>query len=81
MLEHCGLEWDDRCLNFYKTRRVVQTASVIQVRKPLTKKPMGRWKNYRAHLEPLLKALGDLLDADEEYRPKSRRKATRMLSL
>jgi tetratricopeptide (TPR) repeat protein len=57
MLAHCGLDWDERCLAFYNTRRPVQTASTLQVRKPLSPKSIGRWKNYAAHLEPLLQAL------------------------
>ncbi len=28
----CGLGWDERCLSFYRTERVVQTASKLQVR-------------------------------------------------
>jgi tetratricopeptide (TPR) repeat protein len=54
----CGLEWDDRCLSFWKTRRVVRTASTVQVRKPVSTESVGRWRHYRSHLEPLLKALG-----------------------
>jgi tetratricopeptide (TPR) repeat protein len=57
LLAHCGLDWDERCLTFYNTRRNVQTASTIQVRKPLSAKSIGRWEHYRAHLGPLLKAL------------------------
>lgn len=44
-------------LTFHNTRRTVQTASTIQVRKPLSAKSIGRWKSYRDHLRPLLKAL------------------------
>jgi tetratricopeptide (TPR) repeat protein len=57
LVSFCGLDWDERCLSFYKTRRVVQTASTIQVRKPLSKKSAGRWQNYRAYLGPLVDAL------------------------
>ena len=31
----CGLDWDERCLSFYRTERVVQTASKLQVRRPI----------------------------------------------
>jgi hypothetical protein len=58
MLASCGLDWDERCLSFWSTRRVVQTASSVQVRKPISGKAIGRWKHYRAHLGPLFKALG-----------------------
>jgi len=62
LLAHCGLDWDEHCLTFYNTRHPVQTASTIQVRKPLSTKSVGRWKNYRSHLKPLL----DVLEAPEE---------------
>jgi tetratricopeptide (TPR) repeat protein len=58
LLAFCGLDWDDRCLSFHKTRRDVLTASNVQVRNPLSKSSIGRWKKYRAHLGPLFKALG-----------------------
>jgi hypothetical protein len=57
LLAGCGLDWDARCLSFQKTHRTVQTASTIQVRRPLFTKSMGRWKNYQAYLGPLLQAL------------------------
>ena len=58
MLAYCGLEWDERCLTFFNTRRVVQTASSVQVRKPISGQALGRWKHYRDHLGPLFQALG-----------------------
>lgn len=58
LIASCGLDWDDRCLAFHKTRRVVKTASAIQVRKPIHKRALDRWRHYRAHLGPLFAALG-----------------------
>jgi tetratricopeptide (TPR) repeat protein len=58
LIASCGLEWDDRCLEFDKTRRVVKTASALQVRKPIHKRAVGRWQHYRAHLGPLFHGLG-----------------------
>jgi len=58
LLAHCGLDWDERCLTFFNTRRVVRTASSVQVRKPVSSHAIGRWKQYRCHLDPLFKALG-----------------------
>jgi len=59
LLAHCGLEWDERCLGFYRTRRAVRTASSVQVRRPLTPRSIGRWEHYQKHLQPLFAALGD----------------------
>lgn len=66
MLEFCGLEWDDAVMNFHETDRQVRSASSTQVRKPMYKSAMGRWKNYAKHLDPLRKALGDFAPKDGE---------------
>lgn len=55
----CDLEWDDRCLNFYETKRVVRTASAFQVRQPLYRSAIGRAAHYAHWLTPLLAALED----------------------
>lgn len=57
ILEFCGLPWDERCLNFYDTGRAVTTASYNQVRQPIYRKSVQRWKHYEPYLEPLKKAL------------------------
>jgi hypothetical protein len=64
IIAHCGLAWDDACLAFHKTRRPVRTASIAQVRQPIYKSSVGRWRPYREHLRPLLKELG--IDADTD---------------
>ncbi len=57
LLDFCGLPWYEGCLEFHKTKRDVKTASYDQVRKPLYKKSVARWKRYEKHLEPLKKIL------------------------
>lgn len=61
LLEYCGLEWDDACLDFHKTERNIRTASVTQVRQPIYKTSIEKWRHYEKHLGPLLDALGDLV--------------------
>ena len=58
MLEFCGLEWSDKCMNFHQSKRDINTPSYDQVRKPLYKKSVARWKNYEEYLKPLTKRLG-----------------------
>ncbi|MEA2755901.1 MAG: hypothetical protein QOJ54_2190 [Aliidongia sp.] len=58
MIAHCGLEWDARCLDFHRTERAVRTASMAQVREPLYRRSVGRWRLYERFLGPLLDALG-----------------------
>ncbi len=57
LLAHCGLEWNDACLKFYKTDRPVKTASAAQVRQPIYKGSVQSWIRYEKQLAPLLKAL------------------------
>jgi len=53
----CGLDWEPACLDFHLNRRPVRTASVIQVRQPLYKNSVARWKNYERKLAGLFEAL------------------------
>ena len=57
LIAHCGLEWDDACLSFYKTKRVVRTASSAQARRPIYNSSVGRWHPYRDMIGPLFEAL------------------------
>ncbi|MFQ5643502.1 MAG: tetratricopeptide repeat protein [Thiogranum sp.] len=57
MVEFCDLEWNEDCLRFHETRRFVATASYDQVRRPLYRKSVARWKHYESHLGPLMDAL------------------------
>jgi tetratricopeptide (TPR) repeat protein len=58
IVAHCGLQWDDACLAFYKSERVVRTASAVQVRQPIYQSSIGRAKAFGGRLQPLLDALG-----------------------
>ncbi len=58
IVEFCGLGWDESCLEFYKNKRPVQTASFLQVRRGIYKTSVGRWKKYEKYLTPLLNILG-----------------------
>ena len=57
LIAACGLEWEPACLDFHQTRRPVRTASVTQVRQPVYRKSLDRWKNYQASLAGLFAAL------------------------
>jgi tetratricopeptide (TPR) repeat protein len=57
LVDFCGLEWDDRCLDFHGNRRFVATASYNQVRQPMYRNSVERWKNYERHIDPLKQEL------------------------
>jgi hypothetical protein len=62
MLEFLGLEYEEACLNFHQLDTPVATISAEQVRKPLNREGIGRWKPYRQWLGPLFDALGPLAE-------------------
>jgi len=57
MVEFCGLDWDDACLRPQENRRAVITPSVGQVRQPVYRTSLARWKKY----EDVLGAFGSLI--------------------
>ena len=63
LLDHLSLPFEPACLEFYKTDRVVTTASSEQVRKPIYRLAVDQWRHYEQWLEPLKAALGPVLDA------------------
>lgn len=54
LLDFCGLEWEQNCMDFYKTQRHVGTASENQVSQPLYSSSVNRWKNYEIEIQPLI---------------------------
>jgi hypothetical protein len=59
LLEFCGLEWEDSCLEFYRVDRYIKTASEGQADQPLYSSSINRWQNYREQLQPLQEILGE----------------------
>lgn len=57
LLDFCGLEWDEACLRFEENASRVATASAVQVRSPIYRSAVQRWRHYEAHLEDLLQLL------------------------
>ena len=53
LLSACGLDWHPACLEFHRTRRPVRTASMTQVRQPIYRRSVGRWKSYERELAGL----------------------------
>ncbi|MDB4254151.1 sulfotransferase [Gammaproteobacteria bacterium] len=66
MLDYLELPFEEECISFHKTNRSVRTASSEQVRKPVNKDGMGRWKPYAKNLKPLLDSLDKSLLRPED---------------
>lgn len=58
LIKFIGLDWQDECLNFHKNKAPIKTASAAQVRKPIYKTSIEKWRPYEKHLEKLMEALG-----------------------
>lgn len=57
LVEWIGLEWDPRCLEFYKSDRIVRTASITQVREPIYTQSVAKWKRFEPFLPELFAPL------------------------
>ncbi len=57
LLAHCGLEWEQQCLDFHLNRRHVHTASQDQVRQKMYQGSSEAWRAYEKHLAPLIEEL------------------------
>ncbi|GFE75060.1 tetratricopeptide repeat-containing sulfotransferase family protein [Novosphingobium sp. TCA1] len=52
LLAHCELSWDPACLSFHENRSAVATPSAAQVRRPLNRDGVGKWRSYEEALAP-----------------------------
>lgn len=57
LLESLGLPWSEQCLKFHENPRVLRTASIYQIRRPVYTDAVGRARHYRHHLRPLEEAI------------------------
>ena len=66
---HCGLDWQEACLDFHNQKGAVATASSVQVRQPLYSSSIGRWKRHGTALDSLRAVLtqGGVLDDAGEW--------------
>ena len=75
LIAFLGLPWNEKCVDFHKSDRPVKTASVAQVRKPIYKTSVERWKKYGPGLQPLVDAIGGKAETSEKPAPKPKGKA------
>ena len=65
LLAYCGLPFDPQCLEFHANPRAVRTVSSEQVRRPIFREGLERWRAFERWMNPLKHALGPTL---EEWR-------------
>ena len=66
IIDYLELPFEEECISFYNTKRSVRTASSEQVRKPINKDGVERWKPYSKKLKPLVDCLGEELLKPED---------------
>lgn len=54
LLAHCGLAWDEACLDFHRNTAPVSTPSAAQVRRPMYRDAVARWTAHRDALVPVI---------------------------
>lgn len=64
IIEFAGLEWDDRCLEHYRSKQggsstAAPTLSYQQVRQPIYTGSVGRSERFAKHLDPLRASLAE----------------------
>jgi len=57
LLDYLCLEWEEACENFYTNKQASTTGSASQVRQPIYRSSMGKWRMFERHLGPLRSAL------------------------
>jgi len=57
LLDWLGLSWQSGCLDFHQRGTAVNTASVSQVRQPIYRGSVEKWRKFGDHLKPLRMAL------------------------
>lgn len=60
LVDFTGLEWDEACLTPERASRRVMTASQWQVKQPINRQSVDRWRDYEEWIQPLIAALGGL---------------------
>lgn len=59
ILDYCNLEFENSCLEFYRTKRTIHTPSAQQVRQPISSKGLEHWQKFSPYLHELVEVFGD----------------------
>ena len=57
VIAEIGLSWENKILNFYENKRVVETNSLLQVRSKVYQDSSQKWKKYEKYLNPVMEIL------------------------
>ena len=60
LIDFCELDWDTKCLEFYKNKKSIKTVSFAQARKPIYNSSVKSWENYSSYLDVLKENLNNV---------------------
>lgn len=66
MFDFMELDFEEGCLNFHNNPNPMRTASVLQVRKPLYRSSLDRWREHKEIYAPLYEEIQDIVDLYEK---------------
>jgi hypothetical protein len=69
MIHHCGLGWSDDCLRFQSNDRAVHTPSKWQVRQPMYRSSVEKWRRFENHLAPIAEKIAKEMESEAECTP------------
>jgi hypothetical protein len=69
LLEWCGLPWHEGVLEFHQSASASTTASTAQVRKPIYRSSVAKWRHFANQMQPVLRRLADAGLVDDEGNP------------
>ena len=62
LFDYLELPFEESCLRYFETERAVHTPSSEQVRQPINRSGIGKWRNYDPWLGEMKEALGETID-------------------
>jgi hypothetical protein len=68
-LAHCGLPWEEDVLEFHRSTKASTTASTVQVRRPIYRSSVQKWRKFTRELQPVLRRLSEAGLVDENGNP------------
>jgi tetratricopeptide (TPR) repeat protein len=69
LLAHCGLPWEDQVLDFHRSTKASTTASTAQVRRPIYRSSVQKWRHFTRELQPVLNRLAEAGLVDQDGNP------------
>lgn len=67
LISHCGLDWEQTCLEFQSNSRVVHTPSKWQVRQPMYRSSVEKWRRFEKQLAPVAATIEAEIAAENWY--------------